>query len=70
MTQSVIVDVMSDRIPPWAGWIAQDSDGAWWVYEFEPNMSDTGWYENEIGALMKLTHGKPNPAWRLTLRKI
>lgn len=61
---------MLEQIPAWVGWVAQDSDGAWWAYEHEPNMSDTGWYENEAGACIKLNQGKPNPAWKLSLRKI
>ncbi len=61
---------MIDRIPAWAAWIAQDSSGAWWAYESEPNMSDTGWYENEVGALKKLSQSEPNLAWKMTLRKI
>jgi len=32
-------------------------------------MSDTGWYENEVGELLKLAQNAPNPAWRQTLRK-
>jgi hypothetical protein len=70
MTGSGFPDAMLDQIPPWVVWIAQDSDGTWWAYQHEPNMSDTGWYENEVGALMRLMKSDPNPAWKLSLRKI
>lgn len=70
MTEKDFPDTMLDQIPHWVGWIAQDSGGAWWAYECEPNMSDTGWYENEVGALKKLMQGGPNPAWKRSLRKI
>ena len=70
MTGSGFPDAMLDQIPSWVVWIAQDSDGTWWAYQHEPNMSDSGWYENEVGALMKLMKSDPNPAWKSSLRKI
>lgn len=70
MTESDGEVLMLDQIPHWVRWIAQDGDGAWWAYECEPNMSDTGWYENEVGAQIKLAQASPNPAWRLTLKKV
>jgi hypothetical protein len=70
VTESGMPDIMLDQIPSWVCWIAQDRDGTWWGYEHEPNMADTGWYENEVGALVKLMRGDPNPAWNCSLRKL
>jgi hypothetical protein len=70
VTESELPDGMLDQIPRWVVWIAQDSDGAWWGYEHEPNMSDTGWYENEAGALIRLKQEDPNPAWQRSLLKV
>ena len=58
------------QLPDWVRWIAQDADGTWWAYEHEPNMSDTGWYENEVGDSVRLQIGEPNPWWRETIHKI
>lgn len=57
-------------IPDWAEWIAQDADGAWWAYEAEPNQHDTGWYENEVGQILRLEPGAPNPDWQESLRRV
>ena len=51
-------------------WIAQDEDGIWWGYEHEPNMSDTGWYENEVGLSKKISQQKIDVHWRHSLKKI
>ena len=59
-----------NQLPDWVRWIAQDADGTWWAYEHEPNMSDTGWYENEVGDSVRLQTGTPNPCWRETIHKI
>ncbi len=61
---------MIDWIPASAGWIAQDNGGARLAYEFEPNMSDTGWYEKEVSALTKLSQGEPNLACKMAFRRI
>ena len=58
------------KLPDWVRWIAQDGDGAWWGYEHEPNMSDSGWYENEVGESLRLGLGPENPGWRHTIRAI
>lgn len=57
-------------LPPWARWLAQDLDGAWWCFEHEPNEGATSWYENEVGRYLKLGEGGPAPAWRESLQKI
>lgn len=64
-------------LPGWANWLAQDADGTWWGFEAEPNESDRGWYENEVGRYCRLScrlsyrldKEAPNPQWRQTLRK-
>ena len=58
------------RLPPWARWLAQDADGTWWAYEHEPNMSDSGWYENEVGQSIRLEKHKPNPLWQQEIHVI
>ena len=52
------------QLPDWVAWIAQDADGNWWGYEHEPNMSDRGWYENEVGQSLWLQKDAPNPRWK------
>jgi hypothetical protein len=56
--------------PPWAVWLAQDECGDWWIYEYEPLQNDTGWYENEIGRIAKVTTGAKNTLWHSTLTKL
>ena len=41
-------------LPDWVEWLAQDADGAWWGYEAEPNKQHNGWYENEVGRIVRL----------------
>lgn len=57
-------------VPVSIHWIAQDADGAWWGYEAEPLQQQSGWYENEVGAYLRLSRGEANPAWRTTLRRV
>ena len=56
-----------DKAPEWARWLAQDADGAWWAYEAEPNQQHNGWYENEVGRIVKLGMGEPPADWTTTL---
>ena len=58
------------KLPAWVRWIAQDADGSWWGYEHEPNMSDAGWYENEVGRCVILHKKEPNPLWRQEIHNI
>ena len=51
-------------------WIAQDADGAWWGYEHAPNRGDIGWYENEVGRIVRLADGPPPVDWQLTLERV
>ena len=41
----------------WVHWLAQDADGAWWGFEVEPLMHDSGWYENEVGRYIRAGGG-------------
>jgi len=56
-------------LPDWVNWLAQDADGAWWGYEVEPNKQDHGWYENEVGRIVRLGQEKPPADWETTLVK-
>jgi hypothetical protein len=59
-----------DGAPAWVCWIAQDADGAWWGYEHAPNQAEHGWYENEVGRIIKLAQGPANDAWAASLRRV
>jgi len=54
----------------WVRWIGQDADGSWWAYEHEPNMSDSGWYENEVGRSIFLQKDQPDQQWRQNIHMI
>ena len=55
--------MMFDKVPAWARWLAQDADGTWWAYEAEPNQLDHGWYENEVGRIVRLGQTAPPDDW-------
>ena len=57
----------TDALPDWVNWLAQDADGACWGYEAEPNKQHNGWYENEVGRIVKLAHEAPPADWEATL---
>ena len=59
--------MMFDKVPAWAKWLAQDADGTWWAYEAEPNQLDHGWYENEVGRIVRLGQTTPLDDWASTL---
>jgi hypothetical protein len=58
------------QLPDWVRWLAQDADGSWWAYEHEPNMSDSGWYENEAGRNVHLRKDTPNSRWRQEIHNL
>jgi len=58
------------NLPDWARYIAQDADGQWWAYEAEPNQSHNGWYENEVGKILKLEKAAANTDWIQSLSKV
>ena len=61
-----------DRLdyPDWVNWVAQDRDGAWWGYSVEPLQHHQGWYENEVGEIIKLADEQPNPDWQQSLHRV
>lgn len=59
-----------EQLPTWVCWIAQDKNGAWWGYQVEPLQNYQGWYENEVGQIVDLGEGKPNPNWKDSLKKV
>ena len=38
-----------------------------WAYEAEPNKQDYGWYENEVGRIMRLKQTAAPADWETTL---
>jgi len=62
--------IKNEMLPRWVQWRAQDADGAWWGYECEPLQNETGWYENEVGRIVKLEHGVPNDSWQDSLLSV
>jgi hypothetical protein len=60
----------TSNLPGWVQFLAQDADGQWWAYEAEPNQSHLGWYENEVGRILKLNKTAANPAWQQALIQI
>lgn len=61
---------LPETLPDWIQYIAQDADGQWWGYEAEPNQSHIGWYENEVGRMLKLERTEANPEWHSSLVKL
>lgn len=57
------------KLPEWVAWLAQDADGTWWGYEAEPNQQDHGWYENEVGRIVRLGKTAPPADWQSTLMR-
>lgn len=55
-------------VPAHIRWLAQDSNGVWWGYTVEPHRNDFGWYENEVGDVVRL--GKTEvTGWQDSLKK-
>lgn len=65
-----MIDLSKSNLPDWVLWIAQDASGVWWGYQVEPLQNHHGWYENEVGKIIKLAADEPNPQWRDSLQKI
>jgi len=61
---------LSNNIPEWIKWLAQDADGAWWGYSVEPLQFSHGWYENEVGDKIKIQQDEANPNWENSLTKV
>ena len=60
---------VTDKLPEWVVWLAQDADGVWWGYEVEPLQYHQGWYENELGRRVRVRRDAPNTNWADTLHK-
>jgi hypothetical protein len=58
------------KLPTWVSWLAQDADGVWWGYEFEPQQHDSGWYENEVGRCLRVAEGEVDGNWRQRLKRL
>jgi len=39
------------------------------TYEAEPNQQDRGWYENEVGRIVRLEKTEPPEDWEATLKR-
>jgi len=65
-----LIDLKTLTIPDWVNWIAQDGSGAWWGYQVEPLQNHQGWYENEVGKIIKLQDTKPDGPWQSSLQRI
>jgi hypothetical protein len=57
-------------LPTWIFWLAQDANGAWWGFEVEPLMHESGWYENEVGKYMKICTDLSNKLWSKSLEAV
>jgi hypothetical protein len=40
-----------------------------WSYEAGPNQQDHGWYENEVGRIVRLDRDAPPADWEATLTR-
>jgi len=58
------------NFPAWVCWLAQDADGIWWGYEFEPLEYTNGWYENELGRHIRLLQAGAIENWRGQLLRL
>jgi len=46
---------------------AEAATATLWAHEAEPNKQDTGWYENEVGRILRLGQAAPPGDWEATL---
>jgi len=51
-------------------WIAQDSHGVWWGFEYQPQLQPDGWSDNDRGYKIKLKEDRNNPGWRNSLQRV
>lgn len=56
--------------PKTLNWIAQDKEGVWWGFEFQPQPNDSGWADAIHGHQIRLKQEPPDPDWRDSLQKI
>jgi len=68
-----IEEIAWSEAPPWAKWRAQDKDGWWCFYKYEPCVSQYDWvysdiiFSSENYILSK--KGTPSSKWKTTLQK-
>lgn len=59
--------------PPWAMWRAQDKDGWWCFYKYEPCAGRYDWVYSDIifssENYVLCRKGKPSSNWRKSLKK-
>jgi hypothetical protein len=48
---------------------AEAATATLWAYEAEPNQQDRGWYENEVGRIVRLMQTAPPDDWEATLTR-
>lgn len=48
---------------------AEAATATLWAYEAEPNQQDTGWYENEVGRILRLGQTAPPDDWEAMLTR-
>ena len=58
------------NLPDWVNWLAQDADGTWWGYEAIPNEQHNGWYENEVGRIVRVRGDVANLDWQNSLQRV
>lgn len=59
----------TDKAPEWANWIAQDANGIWWYFEYEPTPLGR-WWSGGVGEFGFVRKDAPNPNWRTTLARV
>jgi hypothetical protein len=65
-------DADGTRHPRGAGRVRQAAEAATatlWGCEAEPNKQDYGWYENEVGRIVRLGKSAPPQDWEATLTR-
>lgn len=80
MPKTITLEGNTITVPDTMQWIAQDEDGAWWAYQTEPLQHRHGWYENEVGAYVRLPTApsggdrgggdRDRVDWKTTLQRI
>ena len=57
--------------PKWAKWYAKDADGGTFLFEKEPLIGGTTWYEPSFhGKLDEIEINRPCKSWQQSLRRI
>lgn len=58
-----------DSTPPWAKWLAQDADGAWYWYSERPHVSTSNpvWMRSPTSKFERAGWSSSSHAWRTSL---